>query len=77
MNNKYLSAPWHSTRDELPEAGHNMCVCVCPYLGNGEYEMIFHRARKDSGYKDFFTCCGRSYDYDLIKYWRYLTDKEE
>lgn len=76
MESKYLKAPWHSTANELPEPGHNMCVCTCPYLGSGEYEMIFHRARKDSGYKDYFMCFGRAYDYDMIKYWRYLTDKE-
>ncbi len=73
---KYLKAPWHSTKQELPDtAKGNRCVCYNTFCGC-EMEMIFHRARKDSGYKDFFTADGRSYDYDHIAYWRYYTDKE-
>lgn len=72
-NEKYLKAPWHDTRKELPVTPHNMCVCYVPYLGC-EVQMVFHKARKDSGYKDYFTYAGRSYDYDLIAYWRYLSE---
>lgn len=76
MNEKYLKAPWHDSRKELPESGHNRCVCYSTHLG-GEFEAIFHRARKDSGGRDFFTSFGRSYDYDYITYWRYYSDKED
>lgn len=74
---KYLKAPWHNTKNELPDTGRgNVCVCYVPSYGC-EMRMVFHRARKDSGYKDFFTADGRSYDYDFIAYWRYYADKED
>lgn len=78
MKTKYLHAPWHDTKSELPDGSGRRCVCFLPMFGC-EVEMIFHRSRKDSGYKDFFTECasgGRAYDYDHIKYWRYYTDPE-
>lgn len=74
MSNKYLKTPWHSVKNELPNFGGAVCVCACPYLGSGEYRMIFHKAREG---KDYFVCFGRAYDYDMITYWRYNTDKEE
>lgn len=78
MKTKYLHAPWHDTKSELPDGSGRRCVCFLPMFGC-EVEMIFHRSRKDSGYKDFFTECvgGRAYDYDFIRYWRYYTDPEQ
>lgn len=76
MNEKYLKAPWHSTKVELPDTRRgNRVVCYNTFCGC-EMEMTFHRARKDSGYADFFTAGGRSYDYWHISYWRYYSDKE-
>ena len=78
MKTKYLHAPWHDTKSELPDGSGRRCVCFLPMFGC-EVEMIFHRSRKESGYKDFFTECasgGRAYDYDHIKYWRYYADKD-
>ena len=73
----YTKAPWRESAKELPDGSGRRCICYIPQYG--EVEMIFHRSRPDSGYKDFFTECagGRAYDYDYIKYWRYYTDEIE
>ena len=72
----YTKAPWRESKKELPEHSGMRCICFVPSLGC-EVEMIFHRSRPDSGYKDYFTECAkgcRAYDWDFIKYWRYYTD---
>lgn len=72
----YTKAPWREAAKELPEHSGLRCVCFVPSL-RCEVEMIFHRSRPDSGYKDYFTECtkgNRAYDWDFIKYWRYYTD---
>ncbi len=73
MENKYLKAPWHDTKYELPNYSGARCICFLPRY-DCEVEMIFRKARKDSGYKDYFIECAkgcRIYDYDFITYWRY------
>ena len=72
---KYTKAPWRSTKNELPSYGGAVCMCYNSYL-HCEMRMVFHRSRKDSGYKDFFTAEGRSYDYDWITYWAYYSEVE-
>lgn len=74
MNEKYLKAPWHDTRKELPEIGHNRCVVYSTHL-NSEFEAIFHKGK--DGWKDYFTAFGRSFDYDYITYWRYYSEQED
>ena len=76
IDEKYLKEPWHDSAAELPSYGGAVCVCYVPKYGC-EMHMVFHRSRKDSGYKDFFTAEGRSYDYDCIKFWCYYADTEE
>ena len=72
---KYTKEPWRSTEKELPSYGGAVCMCYNTFC-NCEMMMVFHKARKDSGYKDYFTAGGRFYDYDWIKYWRYYYEKE-
>ena len=74
---KYDKSPWHDSRKELPEHGGIACWCYIP--GIGETEMRFYKARKDSGYKDFFKMMLKPYhcyDYDYVKAWRKMTDDE-
>ena len=76
---KYLRAPWHDTKKELPDTSKgNRCICYMPPYG--EIEMIFHRSRPNSGWKDFFMEAGCRKgivcDYDFVKYWRYFTENE-
>lgn len=74
MEDKYLKAPWHSTKDELPSYSGARCMCYHSWF-NCEMEMIFHKSRKDSGYLDSFKeVNGKEYDYNMIKYWCYYTD---
>lgn len=76
LSEKYKKAPWRESTKELPTYGGAVCICYVP-MYHCEMKMVFHRSRKDSGYKDFFTAEGRSYDYDCIKYWCYYGDTEE
>lgn len=79
MDNKYLKAPWHNTKTDLPSHSGERCICYNSFT-HCEMEMIYRKSRPDSGYKDSFTECaykGRVYDYDWITYWRYYTDRED
>ena len=72
----YTRAPWHEAKKELPSFGGARCVCYMPMYGC-EVEMVFHRSRPDSGYKDFFVESakgGRAYDWNYIQYWRYFNE---
>lgn len=74
----YTKFPWHDTSKELPDHSGSRCICYNNFT-HSEMEMIFHKARKDSGYLDWFTECtykGNDYDYTHIKYWRYYNDVE-
>ena len=73
---KYKNPIWHDTSKELPAFSGARCMCYHTWF-HQEIEMIFHKSRRDSGYKDFFTEVaykGKAYDYDLIKYWAYYPE---
>ena len=73
---KYLHAPWHDSKKELPEHSGLRCICYNTFH-HCEMEMIFYKGH--DGYKDFFKEVAkgnRAYDYSWIKYWKYYTDKE-
>ncbi len=76
MDEKYKSAPWRDIKVERPceHDGFNVCCCVCPELGPGEYRMIYKRSRFGRAYDYFYDEWGRQWGWDRIKFWKHFTD---